>query len=383
MTKRTGAIKVTLVVALLLCLTVAVGSIYFRSVSPKVTLSDEILTYTTFRGEFISSVRESGDIESSSNQEIRCKVKALGKAGTAIIELVDEGKQVKAGDFLCQLDDSLLVEQLTQQKIQVAQDRAMKIQAESDLNTAKRISIEFENGTYQQELAGLEAEVALAEESFRRSREVKLHSENLNRKGYITQTQLEADTFAMKKAELDLKLAKQKLQVYEKFTKDRMVSEFDAEIEKQQANLEAAEFTLELSQSREKDTAQQIENCRVVAPNDGTVIYANENDRRGDASFVIEEGAVLRDGQPIFFLPDPTQMQVRTTVSDSKINDVIEGQEALVRVDTDPEKPVKATVRRVSSFPLPRRWYQAPIEYEVFVDIEEITELIKKGQILS
>ena len=379
MKRRLGSIKITVIVALLLCATVVTGSIYFRNVDQGIVLADDLLTYETFRGNFVSTVNESGDIESSRNEEIRCEVKSQGRAGTAILKVVDEGTKVKKGDFLCQLDDSVLKDQLTEQKIKVAQDRASVIQSESDLDTAERILNEFQEGVYAQQLAALNAEVALAEESARRASEVKKHSKTLNRKGYITRTQLEADEFAQVKADQDLKLAKQKLDVYEKYTKDRMVSEFESEIEQQKAYLEAADFTWKLSQDREEDIATQIANCRVVAPNDGMVIFANETDRRGDASFVIEEGALLRDGQPVFRLPDPNQMQVRATVSDSKINQIKEGQEVLVRVDTDPEKPVAGKVRRVSAFPLPRRWYQAPIEYEVFVDITELNDLIRPG----
>jgi multidrug efflux pump subunit AcrA (membrane-fusion protein) len=72
-------------------------------------------------------------------------------------------------------------------------------------------------------------------------------------------------------------------------------------------------------------------------------------------------------------------MQVRTNVSDSKINRIQVGDTCLVRVDTDPENPVNGIVRRMSSFPLPRRWYQAPIEYEVFVEIVQQSSLIRPG----
>ncbi len=72
-------------------------------------------------------------------------------------------------------------------------------------------------------------------------------------------------------------------------------------------------------------------------------------------------------------------MQVRTNVSDSKINRIQVGDACQVRVDTDPENPVPGIVRRVSSFPLPRRWYQAPIEYEVFVEIVQQSPLIRPG----
>ena len=284
------------------------------------------LTYTVFQGEFVSSVNEAGDIESSKNVEIRCDVKSQGKAGTAILEIIPEGSMVEAGDFLCQLDDSLLKDQLIEQRIKVATDKAAVIQSESDLDTARRVKNEFLKGIYEQELATIQAEVALAEEAFRRAQQYKSYSESLNRKGYITKTQLEADVFAAEKAELELKLARQKLKVYAEFTKERVLAEYTAEIKKQEANLTAMQYTLELSEAREKEIEQQISACRITAPSGGMLVYSNETDRRGESSFVIEEGALIRDGQPIFRLPDPTQMQVRTKVSDSKINQVEEAE---------------------------------------------------------
>ena len=205
------------------------------------------------------------------------------------------------------------------------------------------------------------------------------HSETLSRKGYRTKTQLEADQFAEEKSKLDLELAKQNLTVYKEFTRDRMVAEYRAEIKKQEANVEATEYTVQLSQSREKELQRQVDACRLVAPAAGMVVYAKETDRRGDETFVIEEGALIRDGQPIVRLPDPDRMQVRTKVNDSKINRVQVGNECIIRVDTEPDKEIAGRVRKVSAFPLPRRWYQAPIEYEVFVDIVEANDLIRPG----
>ncbi len=377
--QRTGVVKITILVALALIASVVVGSILYSNVDQGPAGLNNALTYKVFNGEFVSSVNEAGDIESSKNVEIRCEVKSQGRAGTAILEIVPEGSMVQEGDFLCQFDDSVLQDQLLEQRIKVATDKAAVIQAESDLDTALRVKNEFLKGIYEQELATIQAEVALAQESFRRARQYQTYSAGLNSKGYITKTQLEADIFASEKAELDLKLAQQKLKVYEQFTKDRVVAEYTAEIKKQEANKTAKQYTFDLSQAREKEIVEQIEACRITAPSAGMVVYANETDRRGDASFVIEEGALLRDGQPVFRLPDPSKMQIRTKVSDSKINQVSEGMDVLIRVDTEPEKPVKGVVRKVSSFPMPRRWYQAPIEYEVFIDIVELNDLIRPG----
>ncbi len=374
-----GTVKLTLVVALLLCVSAVVGSFLLNRVNRDRVVGNDALTFKVFRGEFVSSVNESGDIESSSNVEVHCEVKSQGKAGTAILEIIPEGTMVEKGDFLCQLDDSILQDNWTEQKIKVANDRASLIQSQNDLVSARGILKEFVEGTFEQELAKLKAVVMVARESKNRAAEFLEFSKSLYSKGYITKTQLDADRFAAEKAVLDLELAQKETTVFVEYTKDRMRSEYRAEIKIQEANVEASEFTLELSIHQQDDIQTQIKACRLVAPDAGMVVYANEVDRRGDASFVIEEGALIRDGQPIVRLPDPKKMQVRTTVNDSKINSVKEGQRALVRVDTEPESPVEARVRKVSSFPKPRRWYQAPIEYEVFVDIVEESPLIRPG----
>ena len=376
---RDGFAKTLLLVVLLIAGVSISGVWFLGGLKRETTESTSRVTYKVKRGEFVSSVVESGDIESSRNVEVRCEVKSKGRTGTTILKIVPEGTVVKKDDFIAQLDDSVASDELIQQKIQVAEDRARVIQAESDLDTARRMLHEYKNGTYQQELAALNAQVAEFEEGVRRAAEFRRHSETLSRKGYRTKTQLQADVFAEDKAKLDLQLAKQNLEVYTKFTRERTEAELGAEIKKQEANREASVFTSQLSNSRQEELQRELDNCRIVAPADGMVVYANETDRRGDASFVIEEGAMLRDGQPIVRLPDPTQMQVRTKVNDSKINDIDVGDPCLVRVDTDPETPIRAKVRKVSSFPMPRRWYQAPIEYEVFVDITEQSPLIRPG----
>jgi multidrug efflux pump subunit AcrA (membrane-fusion protein) len=72
-------------------------------------------------------------------------------------------------------------------------------------------------------------------------------------------------------------------------------------------------------------------------------------------------------------------MQVRAAVNDSKINLVSEGQPVTIRLDSQPEIPIQGEVTRVAPYPLPRRWFQAPIEYEVVVTIMEQSELVRSG----
>ncbi len=363
--------------AILLGGSLIVGLVWLGGGSDPTTNPDGDLTSTVMLGEFVSSITEPGDVRSSSNVEIRCRVRERG--GTPILKVVEEGTRVEAGDFLVQLDDSSYRDELIEQKIRVASDRAAVIQAESDLNTASRSLQEFENGQFDQELATLEAELAFAEETLRRTVEYKKFSENLARKGYVNKAQLEADRFAVTRAEQEVKLAKSKLDVFRDYSQERMKAELVAEIKKQEANLEASQFTLELSQQRLSYFEQQVEACRIVAPVAGQVVYANDVEGRGDSGIVIEEGVTVREGQVLIQLPDPSNMQVIAKVNDSKINSVQTGQLVTVRLDTAPEVPISGVVRKVADFPLPRRWSQAPIEYEVFVDITEENELVRTG----
>ena len=374
--KSKGFAKTALLVALVA--SVGIFSAYtWMDRGEATSVEDNELTFAAFESSFVSSIIESGDVASSSNVEIRCRVRERG--GVAILEIVQEGTLVSEGDFLVQLEDSTFRDEVVERKIQVAQDRASVIQAESNLNAARRSLLEFENGQFAQELATYEAEFALAEEMLRRAREYKQYSENLARKGYVTKAQLEADRFAVVRSEKELELAKSKLSVFREFSQQTLEAQLKATIAQEEANLEASQFTLELSKQRLKHFEDQVAACRITAPSAGQVVYANEIDGRGESGIVIEEGVTVREGQAIIRLPDPDNMQVTTKVNDSKINSVHDGQEAIIRLDTAPEVPIKGIVRRVADFPLPRRWSQAPIEYEVYVDVVEKNDLVRPG----
>jgi RND family efflux transporter MFP subunit len=374
--KNRGFVKTALAGAILLA-TALITTISFLGNDDDRALAENELTFSVVRSDFVSSIIESGDVASSRNVDIRCRVRERG--GTAISKIVDEGTLVKEGDFLAQLEDSTFRDEVVERKIRVAEDRASVIQAQSNLTAAKRSLREFENGQFAQELATYEAEFAFAEENLRRARDYKKYSENLARKGYITKAQLEADRFAVVRAEKELQLAKSKLAVFRDFSQDRMEAELKAAIQQEEANLEASQFTLELSKQRLKYFEDQVAACYITAPADGQVVYANEIEGRGESGIVIEEGVTVREGQSIIRLPDPQSMQVTTKVNDSKINSIQPGQHALVRLDTAPEVPIRGIVREVANFPLPRRWSQAPIEYEVYVDIVENSDMVRPG----
>ena len=229
----------------------------------------------------------------------------------AIIEIVPEGTVVSEGDQLVKLDDSSLRDELTQQQNVVNASDSLVIQSVANLETAKIAKEEYEQGTFKQDEETLQSAAFVAEENLRRAQEYARHSERLASRGYVTQVQLEADKFAVKKAEADLALGNTKLMVIRTYTKKKMVEQLDANIKIADAKLKADEKTNAIDRAKLEFVQSQIEKCVIKAPAGGQVVYANESGGRSGQDVVIQEGTVVRERQVIIRLPDPKRCRSR------------------------------------------------------------------------
>jgi RND family efflux transporter MFP subunit len=340
--------------------------------------SATVLLHAVQKGDFEAFVTEPGDVDSSSHVEIRCLVESRGASGTAIVRICEEGTQVKAGDFLVQFDDSLLQQELIAQKIVAAKDKAALIQAESDRDNAGRTLLEFTQGVFIQQCEVLEAAVFVAEEELRKSELALNSSMRMAAKGTLNALQVSAAQFAVEKAKKDVATSRRALDVYSEFTRDKMIGGFQAEIEKQKANVEAAQYTLDLSLQKLKDIEEQIAHCNVKSPTAGQVVYANDRDR-GNSPTVIEEGSMIRFNQPVIRLPDLGRMQVNVKINESHVNRLKIGQSAQLELDADPGKVLAGEVHSIAPFPFPMRWNGAPLEYGVEVRITDPPANLRPG----
>ncbi|MAI71298.1 MAG: hypothetical protein CMM01_10325 [Rhodopirellula sp.] len=336
-----------------------------------------LLLHSVERSKFEAFVTEPGDIVSSSNVEVRCEVESRGSAGVTIVSLCEEGTEVERGDLLVQFDDSVLQNELIAQQIVVAKDKSALIQAESNLSNAERTLREYIEGLFQQEVETLESAVFVTEEELRRKELELASNRRMAAKGILNQLQVSAGEFALEKSRKDVTASKRALEVFKKFTRERKVGEFNAEIEKQKANVEAAEFTQKLSNQKLLEISEQIDHCTIRAPAAGQVVYANER-QRGEP-VVIEEGSQIRFNQMVARLPDIEKMQVDVKINESHINRVSPGMRAEITLDADPEQLLFGKVNRVAPYPFPMRWHGAPLEYGVEVAIKDPPQTIRPG----
>ena len=183
------------------------------------------LVHVVTKSNFVHEITERGEVESASNVEIRCEVRAKGTGGTTILEIVPEGTYVEQGDVLVRLDSSSLESDRTKQKIVVNSSEAAVIKSRNTHETALIAKQEYVEGQYQQEVQNILNQKFIAEEDLRRAEEYVTYSKRLAVKGYVTALQLEADQFAVDKAKNQLEIAETKLRVLQEFTRAKMLKQ--------------------------------------------------------------------------------------------------------------------------------------------------------------
>jgi multidrug efflux pump subunit AcrA (membrane-fusion protein) len=376
-----GAFTTTSVASLLaLALATSGGIWWFVKSRQPADLSAGILLHKVERDDFELTVTERGEIEAFDVTEVRSLVKSNNTTGNAILRIVTEGTEVKKGDFLVELDSSALKTQRTSQKILVNAAKAAEVEAKNTYDTAVIAKREYLDGTNVQERQVIESEIFVAEENLNRAKEYYAYSQKLASKGYVNELQLEADRFAVEKANKDLDAAKTKLRVLDDYTKPKMLSTLESAILIAKAKWDSAQNSHQLELEKLKEFDDQIAKCTIVAPQDGVVKYAHVMDGRGDQEFIVEEGAVVRERQVIITLPNADSMRVNLSVNESLIQYVLPGLAASISPVGFGEKVLHGVVEKVNQYAEPTGWRQANVkEYKALVSIDDPTRDLRAG----
>jgi multidrug resistance efflux pump len=298
------------------------------------------------------------------------KARGGGGAGITILEIVPEGTNVQPGDILAKLDSSALENERTQQQIVCNNSEAAVTKARNDYETALIAKREYIEGKYLQEVQMIESAIAVAEEELRRAKEYYVYSKRLERKGYVTKLQLEADQFAQQKAQNDLNAANTELRVLREFTRQKQIKQLESDITTAEARLKSEEASHKLDLEQLALIESQVGKCVIRAKTPGQVVYANMTNRRGGQEIIIEEGTQVRERQIIIRLPDPKRMQVTTNVNEAKVSLVEKGQPATILLDAFSDVELRGVVTRVNEYPAPAGWFNSNIkEYETVIRI--------------
>jgi HlyD family secretion protein len=301
-------------------------------------------------GKLSVVVQERGNLEASRMATVINEV----EGGATIIWILPEGSKVTKGQPICELDSAVLRDRLRSEQTSVRDAEVAFRVAKISREVAEGAVKEYQEGVYPTdrmiasgEIARALLAIATAQEQLKRTRTAR---ERLNS---ILSAQGGAKTSADVMAELALEdradvaeaalgrertaleIGQNKLESLEKFTKDIMLNRLRADVEKARHLELSGKNAWELGRSKEERLERQIASCRIVAPADGILVYANGPPHfSGKPGLLIEEGATVRERQVLFTIPDlAAPMRVNTKIHESQVDRLVTGQRVRVKVD--------------------------------------------------
>jgi HlyD family secretion protein len=273
---------------------------------------------------------------------------------TRIISIRPEGDLVAAGDVVCELDSAAFQDELIAQRIRYDQAKAWVTQANSILEVNEISLREYRDGIYPQDLQLVRQYLVSCRVEEDRARKNLEWSRGVYLKGFRAPSQYQADILAMERATIALGEAERMERRLVDYTGPKLIKSLEAKLEANKADALAQKAAFALETSRLKRLEDTVEHCTLRAPHEGIVVYSMPppSGWRPSAA-VIMEGATVRQGQPIFELPDAKKMRVRARVNESKVGSIHAGQKANIRIDAFPDHDLEGTVTSVTAIPAP------------------------------
>jgi HlyD family secretion protein len=352
------ATRVAIVVGILVIIGAAAAAVLIPSTAAD---NSPVLTHKISRSNMTVSVTEQGTLESSNNTEVKCKVRGF----SLVTYVVPAGTVVEKGQELVRLDTKVIEEQHSLTKTNTFIAQATLAQTHANVETAKIAIDAYEKGRFRSQLQSLEKELAANKRNLRTARKMHERSENLFRQGYVTELEVDGNAFTVTQAELELTVKETEIKVLKEFTRKMQLETLNGNKTASESKLAADEAGLAMEVKRRDRAAEEMEDCVIVAEQDGLVIYPSAASWKSTPD--ITEGATVRKDQVLLLMPDLTQMQVKLGIHESVIHRVSPGLKAVV---TLPDHTLEAKVSQVASVTRPAGWWTGNVvKYDTVIEL--------------
>ncbi len=344
------------------------------------------------RGPLRISVVERGNLKAADSVSLKSEIEGQ----TTILYLVPEGTMVEEGTLVCELDATEQIDQRFQQEISVRNAEAAHVkskqnyeiqqsQNDSDIKKAEQQLFfadtdlrKFQEGEKRAQEAEADEQIKLAEEEATRAGEKLDWSQKLFDKGFLTNTELEADRLSLSRAQIQLEQARRDMDLLVRFQLPRDEADLLAKLEEARRELgrvklqaaarivdyEADMQTNAAKLSLEKEKLAKLENqiakAKLHAPRAGMVVYAQEEGGRYGMSQPIKEGTQVRERQEVITIPSAAGMIAQVSLHESVLEQIQAGQSATIRVDALPDREFNGRVRYVAVLPDQNSWFANP-----------------------
>lgn len=319
------------------------------------------------RGTFKVTVSGRGAIEAAR----RTNLLSLVKDQTTILSIVPEGTRVKKGDLVCELDPAPSWDRLTKQRIAARGADVPYRNAKRSRENAELALKEYQEGIYPLDQSRIQGEIKLADSAIQqakaqreRTRRYRERIKAERRDGAAggsgdllaelsLENQLDAVEQDLLREQLALEQAQAKLRVLEQYTKPKTIQELNLRIAERRSVELIQEHAYQLVKDHERNLERQIENCKLIAPRQGIVVYTRNHFQFGEPS-PIEVGATVREGQIIMWIEDVNSpMLVNAKIPESMVHREEVGQKADVMIDAFRDRKFSGEVVDIAPLPDP------------------------------
>ena len=298
-----------------------------------------ILTADLSFGDFENVISVTGEIKAKKSTEI--KVPATLRGNTKILKMISEGTYVKEGDFLLQLDDEALVEEVKKVKNELKGIRAELEKSKASRNfKLKQMELDLENAKTSYELS----KMRLSQIEF----ESKARQEQGN---------------------LEFKIAENNyIELREKLKLQSIINES----ERQGLLTKYNRMQFNLNKLNES-----IKDLTITAPDEGLVVYAKV--WKGGKLSKIQIGDTPWRGQTLIELPDLSKIEAETTVNEVDISRIEKGMPCKIFLDAFENREYTGTIISISSLAHGKEDGSDQKVFDVIINIDGIDNKLKPG----
>ncbi len=375
----------------------------------------DVTKFTVAPREFSVVLKEKGELKAAKSADVMCEVEGR----STIISLVAEGTAVKEGDLLVelasdQIEDRIRLEELKEANAITSSEAAkteLEIQRDKNASDIRKANLKieltqldldkYEKAEWSQRQKDARIAIEQARIILERAKEDHEAAIELRERNFITKTEFKQDEFDHTKAIWDLEKAVHAESVLKEYTHKadlkkresdvteaqkelgRVKKNADAEEAKRLASVEGKSKELKLIQDNLVKLRRQMENCRIVAPTQGFVVYYAGGGGRHfmSSDSQIREGATVHERQILLSLPDTSKMQVIVRVHEAKTDKLSVGQKATVRVEGVSNRTFSGTVTKIAVLAdTQNRWLNPDLkEYETEITLDPNDVPLKPG----
>ncbi|MCL2348856.1 MAG: HlyD family efflux transporter periplasmic adaptor subunit [Planctomycetaceae bacterium] len=344
------------------------------------------ITFVAEKRLFSHVVSASGIIESSVNADVKCDLNNIDNWRPTIVEVVDEGTYVNAGDFLIRFDTSRIEEEIVVQSLMQSSNYAELERAKTNLDKAKE-NYRAYKAEFELKIAQMKAEKEVLEEKLRKAKDSCVESENLYKLGIVSEQQLHADHFALTNAENALALQELAIETLSKYTYEKILTGYLSEQYVWQRRINAFEFFVARRKRRLDECYESLKKAEIRAPSAGFVILAHEQSYDGPRWIKVGEEVV--PGRVVIRLPNPEKLQVTCYIPEDQVSLLRVGQPAKIEMDAIPGLVATGEVSSMDVYPSRDRYLRSTVQkfkIAVAIDYQSLGEhkkQLKPGQSAS